>query len=74
MAPERPLLIANPHSDSEFRALAEGLVHDAVTQASELEEALRQRYPHVLVRERNLSAERATWYVYREGSWVPNET
>jgi len=74
VVPERPLLIANPHADGEFTELADQLVREGITKAPELEEALRVRYPRVVVRERSLSAERATWYVYREGSWVPSES
>jgi hypothetical protein len=41
--------------------LAEELVGNGITAAPELEEALRPGYPHVVVRERSLAAERATW-------------
>src|SRR4051794_5584577 len=37
----------------------------------DLERRLRKLFPRVVVRERSLSGEIASWYVYRDGSWRP---
>ena len=67
----KPTIIRNPADDREFeRAIEEALEADSPNPAA-LEGRLRERYPHVLVRPRDLDAERTpTWYVYREGRWV----
>lgn len=71
----RPLLIINPRSDDRFVTEVELLAEDGVIAASDLQRLLRDRYPRALVRERELDGEqRPTWYVYREGTWVPSET
>lgn len=70
----RPILVINPRSDQEFEELADGLVAGGVSTAEALEGELRTRYPKAKVRERMLSSEpMRTWYVYREGTWVPND-
>ena len=68
----RPLLVVNPRSDAAFVALAEQLGADAENTVT-LEAQLRERYPRVVVRERDLHGEAPTWYVYREGRWIPSE-
>lgn len=68
----RPILVVNPRSDAVFVALAEQLVGEADGPEA-LELLLRERYPLVVVRERDLQAEAPTWYVYREGRWIPSE-
>ena len=64
-------VVRNPASDREFaRAIDEALA-GGVSDPASLEARLRQRYPHVLVRARDLESEpTVTWYVYREGHWV----
>jgi PAS domain-containing protein len=37
----------------------------------DFERRLRTLFPRVVVRERSLSGELASWYVYRDGSWRP---
>lgn len=67
-------MIVNPRSDAAFAAAADGVVAGGVESASDLELALRDRYPLVVVRERALSGESfPTWYVYREGAWVSGD-
>ena len=70
-----PTLMVNPRSDALLTERATGLVMNGARTPSELEAALRDRYPRVKVRERSLSHETVTvWYVYREGSWIPSAT
>jgi len=70
----QPALVTNPRSDRVLRELAESLVREGATSPAALAERLRDRYPRVVVRQREISHELLTiWYVYREGSWVPNE-
>jgi hypothetical protein len=68
----RPTLVVNPRSDAAFVAFAERLIHDGAESATALEAALRKQYPRAVVRERGLAHEATTWYVYREGTWVPS--
>lgn len=70
----RPNLVVNPRVDEEFAEFAHALAGNGADTAPKLEAELRKRYPKAGVRERTLSSEPiVTWYVYREGSWVPNE-
>ena len=67
-----PTLILNPRHDARFVAVAEAIVTDGVDPPVALQERLRQDYPHVVVRPRELTGESFTiWYVYRDGHWVP---
>jgi hypothetical protein len=68
------MLIINPRSDTVFVTMAEKLVMAGTPSASDLQRELRDKYPRAVVRERGLSSERTTWYVYREGIWVPSES
>ena len=66
-----PTLILNPRDDARFVAAAEALVAEGIDSPAMLQERLRQHYPHVVVRPRELTGESFTiWYVYREGHWV----
>ncbi len=68
---KRPVLIASPRDDRAFRDLAEQLVADGADTPVALQVALRPRYPQVVVRPRELSAEsEVVWYVYRDGRWT----
>jgi len=70
----RAVLVVNPRADREFDEFAERLAADGADTPVALERMLRTRYPKALVRERTLSSEPiVTWYVYREGTWVPND-
>ena len=73
MTDARPIVMPNPRSDTAFVELVESLVGSNGTTATQLEQSLRSRYPRVVVRERGLAAEAPTWYVYREGRWVPSD-
>lgn len=67
---EGPMLIVNPRSDDVFVARAQSLAGSAETPNA-LEAQLREEYPDVRVHERGLHGEVVTWYVYREGRWIP---
>ena len=70
-----PILIVNPRSDAAFVAMVEELVASGTEGAAALEQRLRETYPRAVVRERGLAGEATTtWYVYREGTWIPSET
>jgi hypothetical protein len=63
------ILILNPLDDDEFLRLARDLAGQA-GHPEALQTRLRQYYPDAVVRPRDLSGERETWYVYRDGRWV----
>lgn len=67
----RPVLVVNPATDGPFEARARELAEGSRTPA-ELQEALRAHYPEAVVRSRDLAGEDETWYVYRDGRWVPS--
>lgn len=68
---QRPTLVLNPPDDDAFRALAEGLVRGGINRPDALQDCLREVYPLVLVRPRELAGEHAhIWYVYRQGHWI----
>ena len=70
----RPTLVLNPPGDDAFRASAEGLIEGGIVEPAVLEDRLRQRWPHALVRPRELAGEQSQiWYVYREGHWIRPE-
>jgi len=65
-----PVLVINPAGDEAFaRRARERLVHLAAP--AELQAELRSMYPNAIVRSRGLAGESETWYVYRDGHWVP---
>ena len=64
-----PILIINPTTDAAFVRCVETLATDA-TEPESLQSALREYYPHAVVRDRGLSSEREAWYVYRDGRWT----
>ncbi len=68
---DEPVLIINPRSDGGFAALVHALAGDTRSPA-ELQAALRQHHPAAVVRPRALNGEHETWYVYRDGHWVPS--
>ena len=70
----RPTMIVNPRGDDAFSTRARVLVAEGVADAAEMQRALRVEYPGAVVHERSLSGDRdPTWYVYRDGSWVPDD-
>jgi hypothetical protein len=67
-APEPPQLFLNPKWDETFVNRVQIL--DGTTPDS-LQVALREYYPKAVVRRRELANERESWYVYRDGHWIP---
>lgn len=69
----KPVLIINPADDAAFAARAHALLEGGRDTPAQMQRALRERYPHAVVRARELSSEPSeVWYVYREGAWVPS--
>ena len=67
----RPILILNPRSDPAFVQRVRGIEGDGLRTPADLAAALREWYPDVVVRPRELSSEPAVvWYVYRDGRWT----
>ena len=67
----RPTLVLNPSDDEQFRIDVEASVEGGFGTPAQLQGNLRKRYPHAVVRPRELSGERsAVWYVYLHGHWV----
>jgi hypothetical protein len=70
----RPVIVANPPGDRQFRALIDAGLVSGARQPEDLEALLRVRYPRAVVRPRELAGERTpVWYVYREGRWIRSE-
>ena len=70
----RPVVIANPPGDREFRQMIDSALVSGGWLPRDLEKLLRTRYPNAVVRPRELDAERiAVWYVYRDGHWIRSE-
>jgi hypothetical protein len=62
----------NPRHDTDFVTLAQAIVAEGIDSPRDLEERLREHYPRVVVRARELNGEPFTiWYVYRDGHWIP---
>ncbi|HKG57492.1 MAG TPA: hypothetical protein VKA85_09605 [Candidatus Limnocylindrales bacterium] len=73
------LLHCFPHDDVRLRDAAEELVRsDAVAEPRDLERSLRATYPNVVVRGQHplaaMTGDTAVWYVFRDGSYVPDDT
>lgn len=64
-----PRLVIIPSSDSAFGAHVTRIHRRGMASAAALEARLRRMFPRVAVRERSLSGEAPTWYVYRDGRW-----
>ncbi len=66
-----PSFFTVPSSDRAFaeyvRRISERI---SPRTTGELQSRLRALYPRVVVRQRSLSSDDRTWYVYREGRWV----
>ena len=64
-------IIRNPSDDRDFERAIDELLSEGAQDPAALEARLRARYPHAVVRPRDLDAESIqTWYVYREGHWT----
>jgi PAS domain-containing protein len=69
-SPAPPPVITIPSADSVFRQHVETVLRQShVRHPAELETRLRRLFPRVAVRERALSGEAPSWYVYRDGGW-----
>jgi hypothetical protein len=67
----RPTLVLTPPDDEDFSSSAARLVENGVLEPEKLQHQLRERWPHALVRPRELAGEQAQiWYVYRDGHWI----
>jgi hypothetical protein len=68
-------IVRNPANDREFeRAVAE-IIERGVNDPGVAQERLRERYPHAVVRPRELAGETTgVWYVYREGRWIRGDS
>lgn len=67
----RPILILNPRSDAEFVERVREVEGQGVRDPEDLAAPLRDRFPDIVVRPRELSSEPAVvWYVYRDGRWT----
>jgi hypothetical protein len=70
----RPLIIANPSSDRQFRKVIDTALRSGNWRPEELEALLRTQYPRAVVRPRELAGEQTpVWYVYRDGHWIKSE-
>lgn len=70
----RPNLFVNPLSDTVFAQRSAELVSGGTSEPEELAAQLRDRYPNVVARKRDISGEAESWYVYRDGHWVEDES
>ena len=70
----RPNLFVNPLSDALFAQRTADVVSDGATRPEDLAEQLRPAYPNVVARMREISGEAESWYVYRDGHWVDEES
>jgi hypothetical protein len=71
----RPIIVANPPGDADFRALIDRSLVSGVEAPQNLESILRTRFPKAVVRPRELSNERFdVWYVYRDGHWIRGDS
>jgi hypothetical protein len=69
--PVSAVLVINPRNDVAFVDDTRALHESGVTTPAALEGRLRETYPSVIVRARELTGEPyVTWYVYRDGHWV----
>jgi len=68
--PILPRILTIPSDDTPFREHVDRVRRESKTRRpEELEVRLRRLFPRVVVRERGLSGESPSWYVYRDGSW-----
>jgi len=69
-----PVIVANPSMDSEFQGMIRDALRSGGWRPEDLEAYLRTRYPHAIVRPRELTGESVrVWYVYRDGHWIGSE-
>ena len=69
-SPILPRILTIPSDDTPFREHVDRVRRESRTRRpEELEARLRRLFPRVVVRERGLSGESPSWYVYRDGGW-----
>ena len=73
-AGRRPNLFVNPLSDTDFARRAADFVSNGTTRPEDLADQLRPTYPAVVARKREIEGEAESWYVYRDGHWVDDES
>ncbi len=65
-----PRIFTVPSDDSALREHVDRIrLGSRARRPEELETRLRRVFPRVVVRERGLSGESPSWYVYRDGGW-----
>jgi PAS domain-containing protein len=69
---QTPQAITIPSADTAFRVHVDRIRTEASTPA-DLQRRLRRIFPRVIVRERTLSGEPPTWYIYRDGGWPKSD-
>lgn len=67
-----PRVVTIPSSDLAFGEHVRLLVRRTTGGSADFEARLRRLYPRAIVRDRTLSGEPRTWYVYRDGTWRPS--
>lgn len=68
-------IVRNPATDAEFERAVNAIVDAGVRDFAEAQARLRERYPHAVVRPRDLTGESTpVWYIYREGRWIPGDS
>ena len=68
-----PQVVTIPSSDAAFRQHVELVrAERGLRGPDQLQRRLRRLFPRVIVRERALSGEPPSWYVYRDGGWQPS--
>ena len=73
-ARRRPVIIANPPGDNQFRELIDRALLAGAGGPQDLEATLRSRYPAAVVRRRELAGENLeVWYAYRDGHWIRSD-
>ena len=70
----RPNLFVNPLSDTAFASSTQAFVTGGASRPEDLAALLRPAYPDVVARKREISGEAESWYVYRDGHWVDDES
>jgi PAS domain-containing protein len=70
-----PRIFTIPSDDLAFREHVDRIrLASRARRPEELETRLRRLFPRVVVRERGLSGESPSWYVYRDGGWQSSTT
>lgn len=69
--PASPRVISNPADDASFDRWVTRLAAERDMTPDALQALLRFRYPHAVVRRREIAGELTeVWYAFREGRWI----